>query len=331
MLWVQRAFTLYPWDYPEIFSVSKGYGPRFFDASIIVVGILVYGLISIRPKLHLILFPLFAAVLFLASNYRTIEWQFAHSQSVGPLAMQGRALRSLIPEAERGRGTIIGSDRYNRMSYFLFGFSSDAWVRDVAEGESITLDMLPPDTDWVILLDDYDLNIPIKSSMSTGSVWLGWLSPNSPAIHERVESWDGKPLQFSFGTGGSTYMLDQFNDPESWGTWSATNGAQIFLPVSVSGKIRIEIVGWINPESSTQQLSLLVGSTSVPVELETKMGKSCMIVDLPEPAQVITLSGVDPSRQNPGDRPLAVALVSLNIYEESDALGASCLPYVPQE
>jgi phosphoglycerol transferase len=331
MFWVQRAFTIYPWDYPEIFSVSLwgGSGTRFLGWAIIVMGIIVYGLISIKPKLHLILFPVFILILFLASNYMTIEWQFARSERVGLLAIQGRALRDLIPETERDRGTIIGSDRYGIMSYFLFGFSSDAWVRVIPEGESITLDMLPPDTDWVILLDNYDLNIPIKSLMSTGEVWLGWLSPNSPAIHERMELWEGKPLQFTFGTGEITHMLDQFNEPETWGAWSATDGARILLPVMISGKVRIEIVGWINPESSAQQLHLLVGSTSVPVEFGTNKGKSCMIIDLLEPAQIITLRGIDPFRQNPQARPLAVALVELKIYRAGDVPREACSPWVP--
>ena len=293
------------------------------------MGIIVYGLISIKPKLHLILFPVFILILFLASNYMTIEWQFARSERVGLLAIQGRALRDLIPETERDRGTIIGSDRYGIMSYFLFGFSSDAWVRVIPEGESITLEMLPLDTDWVILLDNYDLNIPIKSIMSTGDVWLGWLSPNSLALHERVELWDGKPLQFTFDAREITYMLDQFNKPEPWGAWSATDGARILLPVIVSGKVRIEIVGWINPGSSAQQLHLHVGSTSVPVELSADKGKSCMIMDVLEPSQVITLRGVDPIRQSPRARPRAVALVELKIYREGDVAREACLPWMP--
>ena len=331
MLWVQRAFIIYPWDYPEIFSVSLWgiFGTRSLNWPIIALGIIVYGLISIKPKLHLVLFPVFILILFSASNYMTIEWQFAHSEGVGRLAMQGRALRELIPETERSRGVIIGSDRYGIMSYFLFGFSSDAWVRSIPEGESITLDMLPLDTDWVILLDNYDLNIPIKSLMSTGDVWLGWLSPNSPAIHERVELWDGKPLQLTFDVREITYMLDQFNKPEKWGAWSATDGARILLPVIVSGKVRIEIVGWINPGSSAQQLHLHVGSTSVPVELSANKGKSCMIIDLLEPSQVITLRGVDPIRQSPRARPRAVALVELKIYREGDVAPEACLPWVP--
>ena len=331
MLWVQRGFIIYPWDYPEIFSLSLWgtFGTRSLNWPIIALGIIVYGLISIKPKLHLVLFPVFILVLFSASNYMTIEWQFAHSDGVEPLAMQGRALRDLIPETERSRGVIIGSDRYGTMSYFLFGFSSDAWVRSVPEGETINVDMLPPDTDWVILLDNYDLNIPIKSLMSTGDVWLGWLSPNSPAIHERVELWVGKPLQFTFGAREITYMLDQFNKPEPWGAWSATDGARILLPVIISGKVRIEIVGWVNPGSSAQQLHLYVGSTSLPVELSANKGKSCMIIDLLEPSQVITLRGVDPIRQSPQARPRAVALVELKIYREGDIAQEACLPWTP--
>ena len=331
MFWVQRGFIIYPWDYPEIFSVSLWgtFGTRSLNWPIIALGIIVYGLISIKPKLHLVLFPVFILILFSASNYMTIEWQFAHSEGVGMLAMQGRALRDIIPETERSRGVIIGSDRYGIMSYFLFGFSSDAWVRSIPEGESITLEMLPLDTDWVILLDNYDLNIPIKSIMSTGDVWLGWLSPNSLALHERVELWDGKPLQFTFDAREITYMLDQFNKPEPWGAWSATDGARILLPVIVSGKVRIEIVGWINPGSSAQQLHLHVGSTSVPVELSADKGKSCMIIDLLEPSQVITLRGVDPIRQSPRARPRAVALVELKIYREGDVAREACLPWMP--
>lgn len=333
MFWVQRTFTIYPWDYPEIFSISlwTGYGTQFPGWTLIMLGFIVYGLIIIKPKLHSILFPFFILILFLASNYKVIEWQVAHSENVGSQAEQGRAIRDLIPENERNRGMIIGNDRYNKMPYFLFGFSSDAWVRDVPPGSSITMDMLPPDTDWIILLDNYDLDIPIKSSMSVGKVWLGWISPNASIIHESIDVWDGSPLQLTFGIGGSTQMLDQFNEPEAWGTWSATDGARILLPVLVSGKVRIEVIGWIKPESSTQSLHLLIGSTSVPVNLGTNKGKSCVTVSISEPSQVITLDGVEPFRQNLWDQAQAIALIGLNIYKESDVLHEPCSVYTPLE
>ena len=296
---------------------------------VILMGCIVYLLISIRPRLHLILFPVFILVLFSASSYSVIKWQFAHSRNidVGPLSIQGRALRDILPDSERSRGLIIGSSRYGKMSYFLFGFSSDARVLDVPAGESITSDMISPDTDWVILLDHYDVNIPIKSSMSTGNVWLGWLSPNPASFDESVDLWDGKPLHFKFSTGESTYMLDQFNEPEAWGAWSATDGARILLPVIISGKVRVEIDGWINPLSSTHKLNLLVGSTSVPVPLVTDRGTSCMVIDLTDPAQVITLRGVKPFHQNSWEPLQAVALAELNIFRESDASGEACLPW----
>jgi hypothetical protein len=327
MFWVQRAFTIYPWDYPEIFSISS-WGGYSLGWPVILMGCIVYLLISIRPRLHLILFPVFILVLFSASSYSVIKWQFAYSRSVdvGPLSDQGRALRNILPEAERSRGLIIGSSRYGKMSYFLFGFSSDAWVLVVPEGESITLDMIPPNIDWVVLLDHYDVNIPIKSSMRTGEMWLGWLSPHSPSFDESVELWDGKPLHFKFSAGESTYMLDQFNEPESWGVWSATDGARILLPIIISGKVRIEIDGWINPLSLTQKLNLLVGSTLVPVPFDTDRGTSCMVIDLSNPAQVITLRGVKPFRQNSWEPLQAVALTELNIFKASDAPVGACLP-----
>jgi hypothetical protein len=54
-----------------------------------------------------------------------------------------------------------------------------------------------------------------------------------------------------------------------------------------------------------------------------------MIIDLLEPAQVITLRGIDPFRQNPQARPLAVALVELKIYREGDVPREACSPWVP--
>jgi hypothetical protein len=69
------------------------------------------------------------------------------------------------------------------VAYFLFGFSSNAFVRQIPAGEDITADELPPDIDWIILLDDYDLKIPIESALDAGEVWLGWLTRAPPAAH----------------------------------------------------------------------------------------------------------------------------------------------------
>lgn len=330
MFWVQRVFNIYPWDYPELFSTSLWSREQLLGLPIIMIGIIVYAFISIKPKLHLVLYPLFLFSLFIMSQFQVIGWQFERVSEYGAPAVQGRALRDLIPEADRSQGTVIGPDRYGEAAIFLFGFSSDPRVLKLPQGDKITMDMLPPGTDWVILLGKYDLDLPVKSSLSTDDVWLGWLSTSSPVIHERVEAWDGTPLDFKFGRGGgNTYMLDQFNQPEIWGTWSAADNSKIILPVLISGKLRIEMVGWINSESSAQQLNLILGSVSIPVQIGTSKGQICEIVDLPTPTRVITFHGINPVRNNLGIPPKAVALVKLMINRETDTSDAACPPYTP--
>lgn len=330
MFWVRRAFNLYPWDYPEIFSTSLQDGSKFLSLPIIIMGVIFYGIVSIKPKLQWVLYPLFVFCLFTASQYRVIAWQFGQAEAYGPPAIQGRALRDLIPEAERSRGTIIGDDRYGKMANFLFGFSSDAWVRVLPQGDTITLDELPPGTDWVILLGKYDVNIPIRSSFSAPDAWLGWLTPSLPVVHERLDFWDGKPLVFEFRIGANTDMLEQFNPPEKWGAWSATDGSQIILPTMISGKVKIETIGWINSQSSGELLNLVLGNVSVPVQMGPLKGQSCEVVDLPAPVQIITLRGISPVKPKPQSMPKAVALAELRIERVNDILGSvSCPAFVP--
>ncbi len=331
MIGVQKVLIIYPVDYPELFSASLWDvgGVRTLAFTTMILGIIAYTIIAWRPKLHVLVYPAFLCIAFAVSQYRVAAWQFTRANEFGPLSAQGRALMTVMPEAERSRGVIISSDRYDRLAYFLFGFSSNAFVKVIPAGSQITDDELPPDIHWIMLLDRYYLQVPVRSSFSAGDVWLGWISPSLPAIHENVVPWNGSPLTFNFADGKNVSMLEDFNAGEHWGAWSAMDGAKIILPVIISGRIQIRMVGWVNPQSSGNQLSLQIGGSSFPVEISTVRGQICEIADIAAPTRIIRLVGIPAVRITPASEPQAVALARIDIRRADDPSSTACRPFVP--
>lgn len=329
MIWIQAKYTIYPWDYPELVSTSLWSGPQLLGRSVVGLGIAAYAVLAWKPGFRGVLYPIFLCTVFVVSQYRETAWQVAQANAFGPLSPQGRAMRNLLPEAARSRGVIIGADRYNRMAYFLFGFSSSAHVRQMPPGTQITADQLPSDIEWIMLLDTYDLKIPVQSSLRAGELWIGWLSPASPTVHESVDVWDGKPLIFNFAAGRHPQMLENFGAAHEWGRWASMDGAKIVLPVLISGQVQIQLTGWIEEESLGQRLYLQVGPIAVPLELRTDKGQICEIITVPAPTRTISLRGIAGVDPNPLDEQGAVALAGLKIRKADEAADAACPAFSP--
>lgn len=329
MFWVQRHFSLYPWDYPDLFSASLWRSSSLLALPTLLVGVVSYTAITFRPKLQVPIYSLFLFVLFLSSQSLVIRWQFDQSQATAPLAEEGRALRALVPADERDRGTIIGDDRYLRMAYFLFGYSSNPAVRVYPQGTTVNTSMIAQGSTWVVLLGNYNVLLPSQSSLSTNDMTFAWLRPGIPAIHEQVSVWDGRPLSYTFGQGGDTALLQQFNPPQAWGAWSASDGARIILPLLLSGRVEVRLTGWIVPPRASQQVTLVFGDVSVPMQLHTTKGQACQVVEIPTPVQAISIHGITPYQEHPWTQAQAVALVQLDIQRADSTDAVACPPYLP--
>jgi hypothetical protein len=211
------------------------------------------------------------------------------------------------------------------MSYFLFGFSSNMQVLQAPSGSKIGDQSIPKPADWVIFLDKYDIDFEYASSLSGEHFWYARLWRGEPAIYQEVDSSSGDEMYFQFTIGKDTDLLSQFNEPETWGAWSATDGASLVLPVILEGRIQVSLKAWIDPQNLERDLELVLGETSAHIELSPEPTIYCFSTDLPSPTREIVLRGIRPYRPNPWDRPIAVAVSDLWIREADGNLADECV------
>ena len=305
---------IYPFDYPEAFVFSSWHGhPRVALAGI-AIAVISYGLILWRGRPALFLYPLLLLTIFSLSNFEVTIWQYANTALYSTLRADARAMRQLIPPAERDQGLVVGSERYGSMSYFLFNLGSSARVLVRDTGSVLTDADIPAGTQWVLLTDWYRPAFRATTSLSIPQVAFIRVDAGEPAIHESVSSWSGASLQYAFAAGGNIGMLEGFNPPEAFGAWSAVCGAKIVLPVLVEGPVTMSLDAWTIPSNLSQKLVVRFGDSRAEIPLAATRSVAQVDFDLKTPAREIFLVGLVPKREYPWTPPLGVAVAGIDLH-----------------
>lgn len=105
--------------------------------------------------------------------------------------------------------------------------------------------------------------------------------------------WDGRPRELRFtmdseDCGG----LIGFYAPEAWGTWSRIEQPWLLLPFTVSGPVRLHLVGRGYLANVGRPIRITVGDASATITLTDERGEYTVDLDVTAPASVVQFSGL---------------------------------------
>jgi phosphoglycerol transferase len=197
LFYLQSRRIIYPFDFPEafVFSTVRG-SPREglagLAAGLVTPGAIAatmagYALIVWRGRRALFLYPVLLITLFLLSTAGVTAWQRGNSLGNHRLRADARAVRKILPPAERDRGLVVGSEWNGALAYTLFNLWSSARVLVREPGATLTDSDIPPDTRWVLLVGPYTLP-PVNATvrLRTPRVSLLLLPPTAPPVSSSV-------------------------------------------------------------------------------------------------------------------------------------------------
>ncbi len=161
-LWWRTAYTLAPWDFPEIWALTPA--GWLADANKVGTLLLLFGagcslLILVLPRLVVPVFLVFFAVFNLASLVQSTRWQFAHGNGFAPYSQPAAALRLLFGPDLIDRGVVVGPDR-GMITYTLFPLRSRSRVVLLPVGSVVDLAAIGANPAWVLMQGSYEDHLP---------------------------------------------------------------------------------------------------------------------------------------------------------------------------
>jgi hypothetical protein len=188
ILWfafTERQFRIYPWDSPELSAFYSNANTYWHDPAmsssrlpvLFAAGVLVFFFAIGRA------WSSYAAVAYLAvwmatGNRNNTAFQADTKRSLGILTADARALKQA--GATRGRGVVVGADRFGPVSYALFGLATNPIVLAKAEGSEILSDEIPPGTQWVLCVGEFMPQFGYSSVQRRGALNLFLLTSQKP-------------------------------------------------------------------------------------------------------------------------------------------------------
>ena len=181
-LWWRRAFSIAPWDFPEIWpfswsDINGGRGPT--GTALVLIGCICFAGMLLRPARSIGFFLVFIALLDAAGLVQVTRWQFAQSRSSEPYSLTASALNVLLAGPSLDRGLIIGPDR-GMVTFTLFNLRSRSHVLLLPQQSVVSQGAVGPDVDWVLTEGPYDLRLTGEIVVKTERLTLVALHPMPP-------------------------------------------------------------------------------------------------------------------------------------------------------
>lgn len=310
---IYNKFTIFPWDFPELVLLTKLDGlfskiiAKLFIAALLVA--------LLAPK-HLSVKTFFFRIwggIFFASFIIMLVWQKTQTSAFAREIDAGLSAHLLLGNSAQQSVVVTGDERYGRMSYFLFNLASKPKV--IAAQQPVeNLSNLTEGSSWIFSLYPQDLHLSnALATGSLGSVRFYRQDHAAPYTLEKLKLWSGEPIHLNFGTGRDDGLISGGNPSEPWGTWTATETSTINLPALVHGKVRLSLDGWVVPERSSDALIAKIGDAEATLHFLDHREQFSVILNVTRPTRELVLSGIKPWQPNPWDRPLAVAVVKVDI------------------
>jgi hypothetical protein len=319
--WFLRHAKLFPWDYPELFSLYSepnnycGWiAPLHLRAPIFATGLLLLLACLIRPFYVPRLFVLAQAMFFGASLFFVTFWQETHARRNAPLAAAGRILRTnLGPQGEDL--LLVGSDRYGNISYVLCGLLGNPWVKILPNNADFAASMVPSGVKVVATLGSYNVKFPFVSYTENGPLRVYGLDASTIHTYSVPTPFCGeKELVIHTGNKERNAVLFGFNSPEPWGAWTSDDEAVVLLPCWIQGHLHLKFRSWVQTMDRSN-VALTIGDAVLSFQPGTTPAEFDLPASLVTPADRIGVH-YHATRANPWERRVGVAVSEIAISPE---------------
>jgi type IV secretory pathway TrbD component len=319
--WLLCRVKLFPWDYPELFSLysnPNGYwgwvAPISLRTPIFAIGFIVLVVCFIRPHQTPLLLGLGQAGFFAASLFLTTFWQETHARRNESLAEAGHILRSEVgPKAQDL--LLVGSQRYGDVCYVLCGLLANPWIKIAAPDSELTPGLIPKGVRFVATLGSYAVKFPFVSYAEKGRLRIYGLKASTIRIDlVPAPLWNRAQFVAHLGGNQQDIALFGFNPPEPWGAWTANDDAVVLLPYRIYGSLYLKFQSWIAGEERGD-VTLVLGESTLTFHATATPTEFHLPVLIGSPTDRIQLH-FPAVRRNPWDEKTGVALSEIAISPE---------------
>jgi len=320
----RRFFNIYPWDYPELtalYASDNNYGrePALWDFRFVFLlaataAAVLYALPKAWTRYVAIVYVAFWMVV---ANRQNTAFQRVTTQTLGLLTTEARTLTSMGDLSGR-RGVVVGSQRYGRLSYVLFGLSARAGVLVRPEGSIISDAELPPGCEWVLCDGNFSPRFRYQSILTSEHLGLFLLRAGQGSPLSREIQLTAEPIKLDASRREAGFF--GFNSPEQWGSWSSAEESFIQLPAEVRGALRVSLRAWAGTENAGQPLRIRIGAETGSIILTTEAADYTLNFSNVEVSNRLTFS-FPVIQKHAWERRTGFALASVTIIPVSTASG----------
>jgi hypothetical protein len=319
--WFLTHSKLFPWDYPELFSlyskINNYWGwsaPLGLRIPVLSGGLSILLACLVFPRYAARLLVFGQAIFFSASLFLTTFWQETHARMNEPRAAFGRALRNEAgPNAEDL--LLVGGGRFGDLSYALCGLLANPWVMSASQDSELTAAMIPPGVKLVATLGSYDVKFPFVSYSERGAHRTYGLDVSTIRTYSLPPPlWDRKEFVVHTSSNPCTGALFGFNTPEPWGAWTADDKAIILLPYQVQGNLSLKFRCWVAAKGE-ESVVLALGDATLTLQPDTTPTEFNLPVSVTSPTDRIQIH-FPGARSKPWDRRIGVTISDIAVRPE---------------
>jgi phosphoglycerol transferase len=199
----------------------------------------------------------------------------------------------IIGKERLDAGTVFDTEPGDGEVYrLLFDLPAAYHLKIVTDQYPIAARMLPEEQQWALVTSARQVMFPYGESLIFGRyhLYLREAQPSTTSGSRQTELAPGDPFLTGACAGG---QLIGFQQPESWGVWSAEDPTKIMLPREVRGRFSIVLVGNALAKEP-QTLRVQMDNSVQTIQLGAEPATIHLDYDLPTPVQTIVFRGITP-------------------------------------
>jgi phosphoglycerol transferase len=281
-----RYYMYFP-DFPDgfWFNMNPNIGRRLVLAGTCGT-LLAYAWRRMSPTVFLYIFGFVSLV----GNYYVSRFV------IQPPTVTDRAaavFEKIIGRERLDAGTVFDTEPGDGEVYrLLFDLPAAYNLKIVTNQDPIAAGMLPEAQQWALVTSARQVMFPYGESLIFGRyhLYLRGAQPSTTSAARQMELAPSDPFLTGACAGG---QLIGFQQPESWGVWSAEDPAKIVLPREVRGRFSVVLVGnALGKEPQTLRVEM--DNSIKTVQLRAEPTTIYLDYDLPTPVQTIVFRGITP-------------------------------------
>ena len=288
ILVLDRRYNLYFPDFPDgfWFNMNPNIGRRVVLAGTCGT-LLAYAWRRMSPTVFLCAFGFVSLV----GNYYISRFV------IQPPTVTDRAsavFEKIIGRERLDAGTVFDTEPGDGEVYrLLFDLPAAYDLKIVTNQDPIAADMLPEAQQWALVTSSRQVKFQYAESLIFGRyhLYLRGTQPGTMTAARQTELAPSDGFLTGVCAGG---QLIGFQQPESWGVWSAEDPAKIILPREVRGRFSLILVSRALSKEQPQALQVQMDNDIKTVLLRADPATFRLDYDLPTPVQTILFRGITP-------------------------------------